>query len=310
MRESIKKYSREIREASEHVEQSRLQVEAARADARSTRQTLKDWLSTLSTTENVEQDSKVVYLTEKLEKLQSIAREVEEKLEKANRQELDAKHIHAKALRELGDMEAVARKSFDKAQRKQELRVFGYRLLFTLPLLVVAAWLFRCQRNSRWWPFVWGFVIFSGFTFFVELVPYLPSYGGYVRYTVGIIITVIVGRWGIVGLQHYLERQKAAEGRPESQRRKELFYDVAHAFLSKGLCPGCERPVDLKTTLMDFCPHCGIGLFNSCRVCNTRKSCFARFCQNCGSSVQVQSPQTLPQVEDVDFVWSESDSPK
>ena len=54
--------------------------------------------------------------------------------------------------------------------------MFLYRLMLTLPLLVIAGW-----------PFVWGSICFALFAFFVELVPYLPSYGGYIRYVVGII---------------------------------------------------------------------------------------------------------------------------
>ena len=122
------------------------------------------------------------------------------------------------------------------------------------------------------------------FAFFVELVPYLPSYGGYVRYVVGIVLTVLAGRQAIVSLNRYLEKQKLAEQLPDAQRRDELSYDTALVRLSKSVCPGCERPVDLKNPAIDFCPHCGIGLFDHCLPCSARKSAFAKFCHACGTS--------------------------
>ena len=121
------------------------------------------------------------------------------------------------------------------------------------------------------------------FAFFVELVPYLPSYGGYVRDAVGIVVTALVGRYAILALNRYLERQKLAEAMPDQKRRQELSYDMALARLAKSVCPGCERPVDLKNTTIDFCPHCGICLFDHCEHCNTRKSAFSRFCHACGA---------------------------
>ena len=178
--------------------------------------------------------------------------------------------------------------------RRIELRVFLYRLALTLPLLVLvlvlalalAGWLFAKKRKSTYWPFVWGFIYFALFAFFVELVPYLPSYGGYVRYLVGIVVTVtvLVGRQAIISLNRYLEKQKLAELMPDAQRREELSYDTALTRLAKSVCPGCERPVDLKNPDIDFCPHCGIGLFDHCRACNTRKSGFAKFCCACGTA--------------------------
>ncbi|MEG1736128.1 MAG: zinc ribbon domain-containing protein, partial [Comamonas sp.] len=99
---------------------------------------------------------------------------------------------------------------------------------------------------------------------------------------VGIVVTVLLGRYAIVALNRYLERQKLQEALPENKRREELSYDVALERLAKSVCAGCERPVDLKNTEIDFCPHCGIGLFDHCGHCNTRKSAFSRFCHACG----------------------------
>jgi predicted RNA-binding Zn-ribbon protein involved in translation (DUF1610 family) len=108
-----------------------------------------------------------------------------------------------------------------------------------------------------------------------------------VRYIAGIVVTVLVGRYTIAALQRYLDRQKAAEALPEVQRRETLRYDVAMARLGKSMCPGCERQVELKDAAIDFCPHCGIGLFDRCGQCTTRKGAFARFCFACGTPANV-----------------------
>jgi predicted RNA-binding Zn-ribbon protein involved in translation (DUF1610 family) len=96
---------------------------------------------------------------------------------------------------------------------------------------------------------------------------------------------VLVGRYAILALNRYLARQKLAETQPDVVRRNELSYDVALTRLGKGVCPGCERGVDLKDPSVDFCPHCGIGLFDRCGACKARKSAFAKFCFSCGTAV-------------------------
>jgi thioredoxin len=203
--------------------------------------------------------------------------------EVARQRALDARQIQDSAQMQLAPLETQAGEQLRAAYRQMELRVFGYRLALTLPLLLVAGWLFVKKRKSTWWPFVWGFIFFALFAFFVELVPYLPSYGGYVRYIVGIVLTVLAGRYAIMALNRYLERQKLAEAQPDQVRREELSYDTALTRLAKNVCLGCERPVDLKNPEIDFCPHCGIGLFDHCGTCSTRKSAFAKFCHACGS---------------------------
>lgn len=122
---------------------------------------------------------------------------------------------------------------------------------------------------------------------FVELAPYLPSYGGYVRYVVGIVLTMVGGRYAIQALQRYLERQQQVEALPDSQRRSDLDYDLALKRLSKGVCPGYKRTVNLKDPKNDFCPHCGMGLHNRCGTCHSRKNAFARYCHGCGAAASL-----------------------
>jgi predicted RNA-binding Zn-ribbon protein involved in translation (DUF1610 family) len=283
LRTEIRAAQRASRDAQEALEQARLKLQVARSDATTAQQTFQNWLSTRTATQRAEQDPEVLARTRQLDGLRQAERAARAGVEQQEQASLDAQQRERRTREQLTTMEQGARERLDAEQRKVELRVFLYRLALTLPLLVAAVWLFRKHRHGRYWPFVWGFILFALFAFFVELVPYLPSYGGYVRYAVGIVLTVLVGRQAILALERYLQRQREAEAMPDVKRREELPYDTALAPLAKGVCPGCERPVDLKNEAIDFCPHCGIGLFERCGSCSTRRSTFARFCHACGT---------------------------
>jgi hypothetical protein len=284
LRSSIKTAASTEQQSQDDLAQAQLKLNSAQRDLSSARESFNNWIATRSATQRSEQDPEVVARTRALDALQQAQRQAQSVLEAQDKIALDARQLAAREREQLQVLESEGYKMLNTEQRKVELRVFLYRLLLTLPLLAIAAWLFVKKRKGTYWPFVWGFIIFAGFAFFVELVPYLPSYGGYVRYIVGIVLTAVIGRYAILALNRYLEKQKAAELLPDAQRREELSYDVALARLAKGVCPGCERPVDLKNTEIDFCPHCGIGLHDHCHACNTRKSAFAKFCHACGAT--------------------------
>lgn len=286
LRAELKAMQEKRQVAQDANDQAQLKLNGARANSATARDTFNNWLATRHATKRPEQDAELIERTQALDELKILERKALADVERQQQSLLDARQAEERAQRDLRGLERAASDKLVVEQRSQELRVFGYRLALTLPLLAVAGWLFAKKRQSNWWPFVWGFIYFALFAFFVELVPYLPSYGGYVRYAVGILITVLVGRYAIIALNRYLERQKQAEAMPDVERRKELSYDTALARLAKKVCPGCERPVDLTNTAIDFCPHCGICLFDRCGQCKERKSAFARFCHACGAAAQ------------------------
>ena len=274
------------------LDRAQLKFDAERARYQSARDTFDNWVATRRATERPEQDAELVARSKALDALKQAEDMARQEREKEAQTHLEANQAVSNAEAEMSSLREQAYPQYEAAMRASELRVFLFRLAITLPLLGVAGWLFAKKRKSTWWPFVWGFIFFALFAFFVELVPYLPDYGGYVRYIVGIFVTVLLGRYAILALNRYLEKQKLQESLPEEQRREELSYDVALERLSKNVCPGCERPVDLKNTEIDFCPHCGIGLFDHCGSCNTRKSAFSRFCHSCGTAAGKMLPRT------------------
>ncbi len=280
---SLETAKQKAEEAQAALDQAQQKHKVAQANTRAARETFDNWLATRRVTARPEQDPELIERTRQLDMLKAEERKALAAMEVQEQRRLDATQARSAASDRIFRLQEAAQEPFRKASQQRELRVFGYRLALTLPLLLIAGWLWKTKRKGTWWPFVWGFIFFALFAFFVELVPYLPSYGGYVRYLVGILLTVVAGRQAIVSLQRYLERQKAAEALPDTQRRESLGYDTALARMEKSVCPGCERHVDLKDPTLDYCPHCGIGLFNRCTACNARKNAFTRFCYSCGT---------------------------
>ena len=264
------------------LEQAELKLQAAAQAYLSGRETFDNWVATRTATAQPGQDGELISRTNALDALKAGEDKARLAAEAQRQIRLDAEQAGNRARAALEPYEITAERQYQQALRASELRVFGYRLALTLPLLVIAGYLFVRQRKGKYWPFVWGFIIFALFAFFVELVPYLPSYGGYVRFSVGIIVTLLIGRYAIVALNRYRAEAMLAEAQPDKVRRDVLSYDAALARLDKKVCPGCERPVDLKDPAIDFCPHCGIGLFDHCQACAARKNAFSPFCHACG----------------------------
>ena len=273
---------REQEDNQRRTAEAQLALDAARAASSGEQETFANWLKTRDATQRVDQDPGLVARTEKLDELKAGERTVEERLAALARSGLDLSEREAAQAQGDDALRAGAQARLDAANNRQELRVFGYRLAFTLPLLALAGWLLLRRRHTRNWPFVWGFGMAAAFAFFVELVPYLPSFGGYVQYGVGLVATLIAGRAAIGALQRYVERQRVKEARPKEERRGEIVTEQALMRLSKKVCPGCERPIDTADGKTNFCPHCGISIFERCPTCSERKSTFERFCFSCG----------------------------
>ncbi|OYY48331.1 MAG: serine endopeptidase [Methylophilaceae bacterium 17-44-8] len=287
LRAQLETLQQQHTETNDKLDQAQLTLNTRRNDYQAMRRTFENWLATRDVTQQNQQDDELVGRTATLDQLKALERDAEKAVETLSKKQLDQNQAENKIRTQVNQLENDASQALYNANQKQSTRVFLYRLLLALPLLALAGWMFAKKRKTPYWPFVWGFIIFALITFFVELVPYLPDYGGYVRYLVGIVITVLGGKYAISALQTYLEKQKLAESQPQLLRREELNYDTALTLLNKGVCPGCERGIDLKDTRNDFCQHCGIGLHNKCNACGARKSAFSKFCQGCGASASV-----------------------
>lgn len=279
----------------------RAEVTAASNAYRQAREAFDNWIATRQATGDPGQDPEVLQRTRELDRLKAAEADAQARLDA-----LEPPRIAAAQRRDAADAAQArvlqsAQAGFDRAVLRQELQVFGTRLALTLPLLAIAGWLVARKRGSDYWPLHRGFVVFAVFTFFVELVPYLPSYGGYVRSVVGIVATVVVGHWVIRAMRRYLAQREAAAAASEAERRRALPYEEALRRIGNGVCPGCERailsPAGTATgaakggpasppSETNFCVHCGMKLFDRCGACDTRKNAFFHFCPSCGTGTE------------------------
>lgn len=248
----------------------------------------KNWTELRSATENKDTNPEV---REKLQVLDS-KREAERKQEdvvhridqeyKAIQKELNSVQAQANSLQfEFGKKAAEANKWVS-------LKIFGIRLLFTLPVLAIGVFAFVKYRTHQYAPLVWGYVWFSLYVFFVGLVPYLPSFGGYVRYIVGIILVVFGGIYAIRSFNSYMERRKLELEKNKELRAKQIDSDNAIVSFKNHVCPSCGQDYllgDGKDADVRHCFHCGLELFRKCE-CGKVNFAFFKYCSCCGKTVK------------------------
>jgi predicted RNA-binding Zn-ribbon protein involved in translation (DUF1610 family) len=263
---------------------------AARNDRQAGQVSFDNWVATRTATTDPAQDTDLIARTRALDALVDAERAAEQA-----RTEISAEQNAHRETEQLNEdaqkaLETAAYPAFERERFLRGLRVFGFRLAFTLPLLVIAGLFLLQKKKGDYWPLQRGFILFAAFAFFVELVPYLPEYGGYVRYGVGIVLTLLAGHFVIKWMRAYLRSREVAETKVESERKRAIQYDEALKKMSTRACPGCDRALaSSDDAATDFCMHCGMQLFDHCAQCTTRKFAFFRYCMKCGAPAAKQA---------------------
>lgn len=273
------------RETNDRLEQAQLRFKTVSNTYQSARAAYSNWIDARTATTDPNQDAEVVKRTRELDTLKASEREAQATVEQVEQEVLDTRQTLSAQRRAEAELLEAAEDAYEAALFRQELRIFVFRLALTLPLLVIAWWFVTRKRRSDYWLLMRGFVVFAIFTFFFELVPYLPSYGGYVRYVVGIVLTGVAAHYVTRLLRAYLAKRRQVEQQTEAERREALGSEDALKKMTANVCPACERA--LMTTgdvVPDHCVHCGMKLYDRCGGCETRKNVFFHYCPKCGAA--------------------------
>lgn len=265
------------------------ELETAVNNYRAAKAAHQAWLDTRVATGNNQSthagDNDLKTRTMELDTLNGLVRESQSKKELLEKEQLATSQMMSQLQDQRQVIVQAAHDQVSSAQRWHEFVVFAYRLLITLPLIAISIYFIRRKRQSSYWPLARGFVLFSVVTFFSELVPYLPSYGGYVRYIMGLILCIGAGHYGIRWMQQYIAKRQLEIERGEIERRASLNTEQALDKMNAQLCPSCDHkiPAPLNGVDVNHCVHCGLTLFKPCSHCGVRNNAFYKHCAACGT---------------------------
>lgn len=253
------------------------------------------WIATRTATTDPRQDVELLRRQRAIDSLKTLETSVQGELDAVNLRLAETQQSSDSINTVFAQLQSDAQPAYERRKFSKELSVFLIRLIITLPLVLVALWLVMKKRKHPYWPLARGFVIFAVFTFFVQLVNYMPSYGGFVRNTVGIALTLVIAIYGIKAMQRYLAARRESEQRSATERQRTLGHEEAIKKMNVGVCPGCERAIAGGTqSPSNFCVHCGLNLFDNCAACGTRKNSFFQYCPTCGVTTEARANSASP----------------
>lgn len=272
-------------------------IAAAKENYTNEKQSFDNWVQTRKTLGSPDKDQEVIERANNLDGFYKIEQEWRSQLH-LRQAEIDEKEKAQYEIRSLIDKENdIAEIKYEIELKRYDLKVFLVRLLFVAPILVLGIFFFIRYRRNKFWPLYFGFSLFSIYTFFFGLVPYLPSYGGYVRYVVGIILSAGLGYYAIRTIRQFIETKQAELQVSTQERAKNVQTEVAEKALENHFCPSCgkdflikkwEFPMknnenDAYKLVTDFCRHCGLELFKNCHKCGNKNFAHLPFCSSCGT---------------------------
>ena len=256
-----------------------------------------NWIKTRSTIGSPAQDKDVLRRTRKIDEYRAVSL--------AWKLRCDSIQSQANALSsEISDNRskeniilAQANQQHRQAVKKYDLRVFLIRLLFVAPVLALGIFFFVRYRSHRFKALFMGFALFSVYAFFFGLVPYLPSYGGYIRYVVGILLTVGLGYYAIKRLKDYSDKKRAELNESTDKRAMKLQNEISERAFNNHICPSCGKDFFLKPweasqankqnlqIATDYCRYCGLQLVKTCE-CGQRNYAHLPYCIACGVKIK------------------------
>ncbi|MCP4163860.1 MAG: hypothetical protein GY760_27685 [Deltaproteobacteria bacterium] len=291
------KINKKLAKIDVQIERSSIFRNRARRRYSSEKRSFNNWIRARKTIGSSTEDEVIRKRASKLDKIKGVEDRWQDKINalKGKRNRIKKTKNSVYYLR--NEIKNQDRSKYSEAYKKFKVKVFIYRLLFVLPILILAIIAFIKLRKSKLKSLVWAYIIFALYSFFWGLLPYMPNYGGYIRYSVGILLTILIGIFVIKRLKDYTEKKKLELEQSMDERVKSVKEDVAVKSYKAHCCPSCEKDFLMnnwqpKTKLIkeiledeapDFCQHCGLTLFNKCEKCGNRKFAHFPFCSSCGA---------------------------
>jgi len=264
------------------------------------KQSFDNWLETRKTLGSPDKDKEVISRAKKLDEFYKVEQEWRAELNTLQTQINEVQNKKQEIQQSIDKEQDVAYAKYAKALKKYDLKVFIIRLIFVAPILALGIFFFIRFRRHKFYPLFFAFTLFSLYAFFFGLVPYLPSYGGYVRYSVGIVLTAGLGYYAIKRIRQFIEQKQAELKISTQERAKKIQTTVAEKALENHFCPSCgkdflirkwELPAkktveeDIYKYVTTFCRHCGMELFKQCDNCGTKNFAHLPFCSQCGTKI-------------------------